>query len=76
MSTHIFLCICSKAFSFTLELPHQIVQFYLSGCIVCDSKRRKRQHVDDHSDYSGSLRNPNEPEDEAKEARSVFQKQV
>ncbi|KAM5580699.1 hypothetical protein ABKV19_010108 [Rosa sericea] len=41
-----------------------------------ESKRRKRQHLDDHSDYSGSLRIPNEPEDEAKEARSVIQKKV
>jgi hypothetical protein len=32
--------------------------------------------LDDQSDFSGSLRIPNEPEDEAKEARSVFQEQV
>nr|XP_011463132.1 PREDICTED: zinc finger CCCH domain-containing protein 13 isoform X2 [Fragaria vesca subsp. vesca]XP_011463136.1 PREDICTED: zinc finger CCCH domain-containing protein 13 isoform X2 [Fragaria vesca subsp. vesca]XP_011463137.1 PREDICTED: zinc finger CCCH domain-containing protein 13 isoform X2 [Fragaria vesca subsp. vesca]XP_011463141.1 PREDICTED: zinc finger CCCH domain-containing protein 13 isoform X2 [Fragaria vesca subsp. vesca] len=55
---------------------HTLREYSPSRSLEKESKRRKRQHLDDHSDYSGSLRTPNEPEDEAKEARSVFQKQI
>ncbi|XP_062009494.1 zinc finger CCCH domain-containing protein 13 isoform X2 [Rosa rugosa] len=55
---------------------HTLRDYSPSRSLENESKRRKRQHLDDHSDYSGSLRIPNEPEDEAKEARSVIQKKM
>ncbi|XP_050380169.1 zinc finger CCCH domain-containing protein 13 isoform X2 [Argentina anserina] len=55
---------------------HTLSEYSPSRSPEKESKRRKRQHLDDHSDYSGSLRIPNKPENEAKEARSVFQKQL
>ncbi|KAK9924584.1 hypothetical protein M0R45_032948 [Rubus argutus] len=55
---------------------HTLHEYSPSRSPEKESKRRKRQHLDDESDFSGSLRIPNEPEDEAKEARSVFQEQL
>ncbi|XP_024180874.1 zinc finger CCCH domain-containing protein 13 isoform X2 [Rosa chinensis] len=55
---------------------HTLRDYSPSRSLENESKSRKRQHLDDHSDYSGSLRIPNEPEDEAKEASSVIQKKL